>query len=199
VSDPKIYDIWRTQVKLIKENLAPKKYFVSVDEVRTFGSCEACRKRGMTNGQLLGDCVAHQAAIIKEIDPQAEIVIWSDMFDPNHNAREREGNYYYYVDGNFTGSWNYIPKELIIACWNHRVRKESLAHFSGLGFRTLACGYYDADSLGDDKTWLEALDETPGAMGIMYTTWLDKYELLGEFGDLVAQPRANMAPPIKKQ
>ena len=33
--------------------------------------------------------------------------------------------------------------------------------------------------------WLEALDRTPGALGIMYTTWQDKYSLLGPFGDLV--------------
>jgi hypothetical protein len=40
---------------------------------------------------------------------------------------------------------------------------------------------------GKGKFWLDSLDATPGACGIMYTTWLDKYELLGPFGDLVSR------------
>ncbi|HUU28781.1 MAG TPA: carbohydrate binding domain-containing protein [archaeon] len=197
MSEPELYEIWRKNVRLLHEHLAPKKYFLSVDEVRAGGTCKACQDRKMTMGQILGDCITRQAEIVREVDPEAELIIWSDMLDPYHNAREREGNYYYHVDGSFTGSWNYVPKGLIIACWNHRVRNESLGHFSGLGFRTLACGYYDRDDLENDKTWLEALDVTPGALGIMYTTWLNKYELLGAFGDLVSQPR-KIVSQVKK-
>ena len=53
-----------------------------------------------------------------------------------------------------------------------------------MGFKTLAGAYYDAHTLENPKGWLEALDGTPGAVGIMYTTWQDKYTLLGPFGDL---------------
>ena len=52
--------------------------------------------------------------------------------------------------------------------------------------RTLAGAYYDGDTLGNPKGWLESLDRTPGALGIMYTTWRNKYELLAPFGDLVS-------------
>ena len=74
-------------------------------------------------------------------------------------------------------------------CWYYAKRAESLAHFSGLGFRTLAGAYYDGDTLDNPRGWLEALDGTPGAAGIMYTTWQNKYGLLAEFGDLVSLPR----------
>jgi len=70
--------------------------------------------------------------------------------------------------------------------WYYEKRRESLDHFSGLGYRTIAGAYYDADDLENPKGWLAALDQTPLASGIMYTTWLDKYELLGAFGDLVS-------------
>jgi hypothetical protein len=50
----------------------------------------------------------------------------------------------------------------------------------------MAGSYYDADNLDNPKSWLKALDETPGASGILYTTWLNKYDLLGDFGDLVS-------------
>ncbi|OGG06590.1 MAG: hypothetical protein A3F83_16285 [Candidatus Glassbacteria bacterium RIFCSPLOWO2_12_FULL_58_11] len=197
MSEPEVYEIWRKDVQLIKQHLAPKKYFVSVDEVRAGGTCQACQDRHLTMGQILADCIRKQEAIIHEIDPQAEIVIWSDMLDPNHNARPREGNYYYLVDDSFTGSWENLSKDLIIACWSFRMRRESLDHFSSLGCRTLACGYYDEDSLANDSLWLEALDATPGAQGIMYTTWLDKYGLLGEFGDMVSSHQVPEKPGQK--
>jgi len=35
------------------------------------------------------------------------------------------------------------------------------------------------------KDWLEALDGTDSARGIIYTTWFGQYGLLAAFGDLV--------------
>jgi hypothetical protein len=46
--------------------------------------------------------------------------------------------------------------------------------------------YYDSPDLENPKGWLEALNRTKGAMGIMYTAWQNRYELLAPFGDLVS-------------
>ena len=54
------------------------------------------------------------------------------------------------------------------------------------GFLTLGAAYYDGDDLSNPRGWLDALQVTPGAMGIMYTTWQNKYGLLADFGDLVS-------------
>jgi len=131
--------------------------------------------------QILGDCITKQAKIIRNVNPDAEIFIWSDMLDPNHNAHDN----YYLVDGDFAESWNYVAKDLVIVCWYYRKRGESLKFFSSLSFRTLAGAYYDGDTLDNPKGWLEALEHTAKACGIMYTTWRNKYELLAPFGDLV--------------
>ncbi len=186
MSEPELYDIWRSQVQLLAERSKPKKYFLSMDEIRAGGSCAACKSRGMSMGEILGDCVTKQYQMIREANPEAEVFIWSDMLDPHHNGQQDEGKFYYLVDGRFNGSWNHIPKNLIIGVWGRRVRSKSLEHFSGLGFRTIAAAYYDTDDLNDVDGWLEALEKTPGGLGIMYTTWLDKYELLGDFGDLIS-------------
>ena len=122
-----------------------------------------------------------------EIDPEAEVIVWSDMLDPNHNAGAREGRYYYMVDGSFEGSWKHVPKPLVIACWWYKMRDKSLAFFSRRGFQTIGASYYDANDLRNPKGWLVSLDATPGAIGIMYTTWLNKYKLLAAFGDLVSR------------
>jgi len=183
MSEPKVYEIWRQQARLVQKHLAPAKWLLSMDEVRAGGSCQACKSRNMTMGEILGECITRQFNIIRQVNPKAEVYCWSDMLDPNHNAH---GNYYL-VEGDFTGSWRHVPKELVIVCWYYARREASLAHFSKLGFKTLAGAYYDGDTLENPKDWLEALDRTPGAIGIMYTTWRNKYQLLAPFGDLVSE------------
>jgi hypothetical protein len=183
MSEPAVYDIWQHQIPLIEKYLAPKKYFLSMDEVRVGGFCEACKRRHLSMAQILGESVTRQYQMVRAVNPQAEIYVWSDMFDPNHNARKR----YYLVDGSFDKTWEYIPKDLVMGCWYYEKRDLSLPFFSKLGHPTLAASYYDADDLQNPKDWLESLGRTPGAVGIMYTTWENKFKLLPDFGDLVSK------------
>lgn len=181
MSEPKVYDIWRDQAQRLQKLLAPARWFLSMDEIRAGGSCQACKARGLTMGEILGDCITRQVQIIREVNPKAEVYCWSDMLDPNHNAH---GDYYL-VDGDYTGSWEHVPKDLIIACWWYEKRDVSLKFFSDRGFRTIGAAYYDGDDLENCKGWLASLQRTPKAQGIMYTTWQNKYALLPAFGDLV--------------
>jgi len=189
MSEPAVYDIWHKAVRKVEETVHPRTWFLDMDEVRGGGTCQACldRKRPdgshLAPGEILGDCITRQAAMIREGSPKAEVAIWSDMLDPNHNAVPQ----FFNVPGGYVGSWKFMPKDLIIACWNLDTAEKSLAHFSGLGFRTLAAAYYDADDLDGTKKWLEWLAKTPKATGIMYTTWEEKFKLLPDFGDLVAK------------
>ncbi len=186
MSEPKVYEIWKTQARLIHEALAPQHYFLNADEQRAAGTCKACVDRHLTLGEIMGDCVTRAFNLIRDVNPKANVAVWSDMLDPNHNASDKR-QYYYLTSGNFYGSWNHVPKDLVIGCWYFERRDLSLKHFSSLGFRTIAGAYYDADDLQNPKDWLKSMDATPGAMGIIYTTWLDKYALLGDFGDLVSK------------
>lgn len=186
MSEPKLYEIWRDQVRRLRETLGPLRFLLlSMDEIRAGGSCLACKRRGLSMAQILGDCITRQFRMLREANPEAQVFIWSDMLDPNHNARAN----YYLVDGDYHGSWRYVPPEIGIVTWYYEKRRQSLAHFSRLGFRTLAGAYYDANDLENVRGWLEALDETAGAVGIMYTTWQNRYELLADFGDLVSRRR----------
>jgi hypothetical protein len=102
-------------------------------------------------GRLLADNVRRCVALVKEVNPKARLVIWSDMFDPNHNAVER----YYLVNGPLTGSWEGLPREVIVANWNGGKRSESLRWFAGRGHEQVIAGYYD-DGLEDFRRWDEA-------------------------------------------
>ena len=103
------------------------------------------------------------------------------MLDPNHNAH---GNYYL-VEGDFTGSWNHVPKDLVIAVWGGEPREKSLRFFSEQGFRTIVACYYDAENLDEVKGWLQIARPLTNVRGFMYTPWQRKYELLPEFGELL--------------
>ena len=182
MSNPALYTHWEEQARALHELIPFKRFLLAMDEIRNGGGCELCRRSGKSMGEILGTCITKQRDILKTIDPETEVLIWSDMLDPNHNAR----NDYYGVVGGFTGSWEHVPKDVVMACWYHKIRNESLAFFSKLGFRTLGAGYYDADDLTGVREWHESLTRTPNAAGIMYTSWRRKYELLADFGDVVS-------------
>jgi hypothetical protein len=177
MSEPRVFEIWEETARLIHETIAPDYYFLSMDEVRQGGWCEACRSRGLSAGEIIGDCITRQCEIIRGVNPGAGIFVWSDMLDPNHNARGK----YYAFNGDFTGSWEHVPNDLIIACWRYDTRDRSLRHFDERGFKTIACGYYDRDDEGAVEGWIASLRKTAGSCGIVYTTWRDGYTFLDTF------------------
>ena len=183
-SSAKVHEIWKQQFPLIEKYLAPKRYFISIDEVRVFNRDESCKRRKLPAAAILGEDVQWLYKEIHAVNPKAQVVVWSDMFDPNHNAV----NKYFLVDGSLEGTWEYLPKDIGIMCWYFEHRQQSLDFFSGHGFKTYAAAYYDdPDDLKNPKAWLVDLDTTPGATGIMYTTWNGDFKLVAPFGDLVSK------------
>ena len=184
MAEPELYEIFDHEAKLLAEHLQPRSVLLNMDEIRMGGTCQACKGRNM--GELLGECVTKTASILRDHIPSVEIYIWSDMFDPNHNAHGK----YYLVDGDFTDSWKHVPKSLIMTVWGGEPREASLHFFADQGFRTLVACYYDAPDLKDVEGWLQIARQTRKVRGLMYTPWEKKYDLLGDFGDLLRKPAA---------
>ena len=180
MGEERVYEIMDAEAKLLAERLPSRTLLLATDEVRAGGSCEACRGRNM--GELLGECITRQAEMLRRYNPGARIAIWSDMLDPHHNAH---GDYYL-VEGDFTGSWEHVPDDLVIAVWGGAPREDSLRFFSDRGSSTLIACYYDADDLTDVGRWLDLARGTPHVQGFMYTTWERRYGLLEAFGALLA-------------
>ncbi len=179
MAEPELYEIMDHEAALLAQHVNPRRVLLNMDEIRMGGTCAACRGRNM--GELLGECISKQVAILRKHMPNVQIYIWSDMLDPHHNAH---GDYYL-VEGDFTGSWNHVPKDLKVAVWGREPRPKSLRFFAEQGFETLVACYYDTDNLDNVKSWLKLTDRTPSVRGLMYTPWQRKYSLLGPFGDLL--------------
>lgn len=178
-SEEKMYAFLRDQARRVNELLRPSTFFMSHDEVRVLNWCQACQSRKLTAGQILADNARRCVAILKEVSPGAEVVVWSDMFDPNHNAIDN----YYLVNGTLAESWEGLDKAVIVANWNGGRKRPSLDFFAARGHRQVIAGYYDADDLSGFTSWDQAARGVPGVEGFMYTTWRTKYDLLETYGE----------------
>ena len=67
-------------------------------------------------------------AFLRELNPGGEIYVWNDMFDPFHNAHD----HYALINGDLSGSWEGLDKDVIIANWYFDRRDENLPFFAGL-------------------------------------------------------------------
>ena len=182
MAEPKVYDILRWQLAQVHKHLRPDGYFLQHDEIRVQGWDESCRRSGHTPGELLAENVHQCLSLVRAEDPGKPVYVWSDMFDPNHNAPHR--GRYYLVKGNgpWYGSWKGLDKDVVIVNWNSDPAKRlaSLKHFAGLGNQQILAGYYDgpADSI---RGWLRDAGGENGVVGAMYTTWQHQYRDLESF------------------
>ena len=185
LSEPELESIIRDQVKRVNDLFHPKTFFMSHDEIRVANWCRACRDRHLTPGQMLAENARRCTEIVQSINPQARIVVWSDMFDPTHNAHDN----YYLVNGTLEGSWEGLSKDVIIANWNGGKARQSLAFFQNRGHRQIVAGYYDVDDLSNFRQWDAASRQIPGIIGFMYTTWSRRYGLLESYGEAIRTAR----------
>jgi hypothetical protein len=177
LTEPKVYDLLREQARRVNDLIHPTTFFMGHDEVRVAGWCRACRDAQQTPGALLAGNVRRCVEILNEVNPKARVVVWSDMFDPHHNAVDR----YYLVNGTLQGSWDGLPAAVTVANWNRGKAAASLKWFAGRGHAQIIAGYYDGN-LDNFRTWDAAARGVPGVSGFMYTTWRHQYDHLEAFG-----------------
>jgi hypothetical protein len=161
LSEPKLEAILHDEARRVNDLFHPRTLFMSHDEIRFANWCAACQERRLTPGRLLAENAHRCAAILKRVSPRARIVVWSDMFDPHHNAVDQ----YYLVNGTLKGSWEGLPREVIVANWNSGKAKDSLNWFASRGHRQVIAGYYDADDVSGLAAWKSAAQGLDGVSG----------------------------------
>lgn len=183
-SEPETVALLKDQARRMHALWGAKGYMMSHDEIRVLNWCGACEARHLDAGAILADNVRTCIGILRTVNPGGRIYVWSDMFDPNHNARDD----YYLVRGNLAGSWEGLDPDVVIVPWYFEKRRESLAWFAGRGHRQVIAGYYDHDP-EQVRDWLEAAKMVKGVDGVMYTTWRHAYGDLERFARLIQPER----------
>jgi hypothetical protein len=182
-SEPRTLEILRDSAKRLHAAFKAKSYFMGHDEIRVLNWDDSCVKRKLEAGPVLADNVRVCTQILDEVNPGGGIYVWSDMFDPNHNAHTG----YYLVRGSLKDSWEGLDPKIVIANWNFEKRAESLAWFAGRGHHQLIAGYYDQPGLDSVREWCKAAKAVSNVDAIMYTTWKNNYDHLEEFAAIVKE------------
>lgn len=176
LTEPQVFEVVEDQIRRVQQLFTPRTYFLSHDEIRVANWSLPEEQAAQSAGEVLANNVRRCVQIIRNINPQAQLCIWSDMFDPHHNAVKN----FYLVNGDLTGSWKGLPKDMTVVNWNSGKPDHSLPFFANRGHSQVLAGYYDA-SPEDIRRWLAAGKNLPGITGVMYTTWKSNFTDLEKF------------------
>lgn len=180
VSEPAFDALLKRQAGDVHRLWGAGSYMMGHDEWRVMNWCDACQQRHVTAGEMVAESARTCTGILHKTAPGARVFVWSDMFDPAHNAKPS----YYLVNGDLTGSWEGLGKDVILVNWNSGEAEKSLPFFADRGHRQLIAGYYD-QSLDKTRQWLAKAKPVKGIMGVMYTTWRNNYDELEHFARML--------------
>lgn len=180
-TDRKFGELLLDQANRMRKLFGDHSFMMSHDEFRTFGWDGPCAQSAKTPGQLLADNARYCTGLLKG----SRTYVWSDMFDPFHNA---VAGPYYLVNGSWEGSWEGLDKSVVIVNWNNGKRDQSLKFFADRGHQQVIAGYYDVAPgrvAEHTKAWLASAAKVQGVAGIMYTTWRQDYSQIEKFAEAV--------------
>lgn len=180
IEEPEMNDLLADEAKRVRAAWGSAGYMMSHDEFRTLGWDDSCESTHKTPGQMLADNIRFCTKLLEGSDAY----VWSDMFDPYHNAWAAAKGPYYLVKGPWAGSWEGLDRDVTVVNWNFEQRDQSLKFFADRGNKQLIAGYYDAP-LERSKQWVESAKKIRGVIGYMYTTWGRNYGDLEGFAKVV--------------
>jgi len=192
---PKTRELIQWQITRVRDHFKPDGYMLSHDEIRQCGWDAACLATGQTPGEMLAGNIKFCTETVRSEDPGKPFGVWSDMFDPHHNAKP-DGHYYLVRGkGPWSGSWQGLDPATTIVNWNsgEKSRKASIGHFDGMGHEQVLAGYYDSPDLGRINEWVKAYEEVTGKLpkAVMYTTWRNDFTKMEAFAETVKRFNVN--------
>lgn len=178
-NDQEFQNLLDDQIARMTKLFPAADFMMSHDEYRVMGWTDSnivSLPPGSTPADILTHNVKHCSEQIRLHTSDGRILVWSDMFDPFHNAVDQ----YYLVNGSLKGAA--VPRDVMIVNWNFGKRAESSKHFARKGHLQIIAGYYDAPP-NEITRWLDTVVEQKinTVEGVMYTTWKRNYADLEEF------------------
>lgn len=205
IQEPRVFELMEEQVRKTLKVWPTGSLFMNYDEIRIGGWEAQPQGENLTPGQMLAQHVRRGVEIIRKHTPRTKIYVWSDMFDKYHNAFpfdepafEPGRRSYYLCKGNWDGSWEGLPREVVLMNWNGTENAaKSLRWFAGRGHRQVIAGYYDGDPRQNIEMWIKASEGVSNIDGMMYTTWQDNFGKMPEFFRLLRE-LSHSSPPARK-
>ena len=189
-NEPRIWTLAEENLTRMHAVLDPDGYVIPHDEIRHMGWDDSCCKATLPLSKMLAENIKRCIATVRKEAPGKAVYVWSDMFDPQHNAQKKGLYFFVKGDGPWYGSWEGLDKDVIIFNWHNGDfthpgdRLESLKFFADRGHKQILCGFYDAP-VENIVPWLKEAATVKGATGVMYTTWSNNFGELEKFAQTV--------------
>lgn len=189
--DPAVFELMEKDVSLaVKVWGQDVGIMMGYDEIRIGGWEIEPDGKQRTGGEILAWHTKKGYDLIKRYAPKAKIYAWSSMYSPEHNAFPFSAGrgYYYLVNGNWDGSWEGLPKDVIIINW-HAKTSAYVKWFADRGHQQIIGAYYDqpaADRMKNNiETWHDRIAGIKGIIGWQYTSFHNHTTQFPEFFKLI--------------
>ena len=184
-NNAEVLDRLRRVHQKLQDTYRPDAFLINYSEVRT-GGWEPSDTEFPTSGAAFAAAIKKAFDDLIEISPDTKHYFWSDMIDPEHNARDK----YYQVNNTLADAHKTLDtNKVILATWWEgekitNLGPSSLKFFADKGFEQVIGAYYDADVDQNFNRWQTAAQDVNGIIGNMFATWQKNYENIEAFGDL---------------
>jgi hypothetical protein len=193
-SDPRIHingpqnTIWRWCTEPV-DYLNADLFNLEMDEIRVLGWDYRCQNSGKNNSELLAEDIHYYYQTIRKKNPAAGIMMWSDMLDPEHHARD-------YKTTALAGQLRKRGmQDIIMVPWDHTIADQSVSFLVQKGFAVMASVQDEMDDLSSAPLWAYYLHKhftlLQNNCGLMHAPW--HYELDTKSGLKRAQYSADFA------
>lgn len=162
---------WCTQpIKYLNANI----FNLEMDEIRVFAWDKKCLDSGKSRSQIFADDIKYYYNTIRKYQPKAQIMMWSDMLDPFHNAK------LYRTQQVIDILTKYWMDDIIMVPWNYEYIKESIDFFSNRGFSVVASSQEQINKISVAPKWAKFLrdrfENEDKIYGIMHAPWDYDYD-----------------------
>lgn len=174
-STERTYKIMFEVIENIVEILRPNYLSIGHDEIRGINRDNRCRKRGLSNAEILAEDVTKLYDFSKNIAPDIKILMWSDMLNPYYNGGNVNFQLQYGGPSGATFSAiDLIPKDIILMIAAYDPDKKfclkSCDFFDSRRFKYFAAGWKNKQNILE---WSEIAKQRENCLGIIDTTWYD--------------------------
>ena len=165
-NNPRVIALMRDVHQRLNAEFRPEGFLLNYDEIRTGGFEPADTAYG-TSGAAMAASIGKAFADIDAVAPGVRQYFWSDMVDPNHNARAD----FYQIANTLEGSWATLdPAKVTIIAWYEQADIAargplSLKFFADKRFRQIIGSYYDHDVAANHALWQTAMQGVRGITG----------------------------------
>lgn len=174
-STKRTYKVMSRVIENVLEMLKPAYISIGHDEIRGINRDNRCRKRNLSNAELLADDINKLYDFSKSIDPGVNILMWDDMLNPYYNGGNANFETQYEgLPGETYPAIELIPNDIILMTAAYDPNKnfclKSCNFFASKGFKYLVAGWKNKQNIFE---WSEIAKQRGSCLGIIDTTWYD--------------------------